>query len=382
VALALVIAASTPAWAGCSCEGMKLFGYMAPNFRMIDSGYDSVKNNMGFGMAYNRVVWTGEIEAGKIVKKVAWRVETDLKEAGSHGLQYAYVQPKFNDTFSVIFGRDKKPFLLESIYSTANQITADRHVGNGPITSLGYTNYGYGLAAKIDHEWFMLTAGVYDGQGSESHVANQDPALDYGARFVLTPPSVEGLEIGVDVMMTTLPEMGKDHGLVYSDTTNAEYLTNSGMAFGFDASFNKDFGKMNLFAQGEFAMGDNWMASPETPEANDTWEDYSWYKWQYMYLKARLKVTPEFGIYAGFSMWDPNTGSDMVGQGTFAYEVGENDDTMSIIPGIIYYWTKNLRTMVEVQMITQKVQDMDAQGNWLDDMKYTHFVLQQVFIWP
>ncbi len=381
VVLGLAFVASGTALA--QSENMKIFGYMGPNLRMIDSGNEDVKNNLGFGMAYNRVVWAGDIEGGKIVKRVAWRVETDLKEAGDQFLQYAYVEPKFSDMFSLKFGRDKKPFSLETLYSTANQITVDRHAGQGTMVGLGYANFGYGLSANISHEVFKLTAGVYDGQGAKSNVAAQDPALDFGARVVVTPPSVKGLEIGANVMMTTIPEGGKDLGLTYDDTDEEEYLTNSGMAFGADINFSQDFGTMAFLAQAEFDMGDNWMAEPEEEVAGEewTWDEATWYKWQYFYLKARLMVTPDLGIYAGFSQFDPNTGSDTV-EGT-DYEVGENNETTSIIPGLIYYWTKNLRTMVEVQLITTKVQAFEeGTTDWVDDLEYTHFVLQQVFIWP
>ncbi len=393
VVLGLALVMSGTAWAQCAgCENMKLYGYMAPNLRMIDSGNDDVKNNMGFGMAYNRVVWAGAVDGGKIVKKVAWRVETDLKETGSHFLQYAYVEPKFSDMFSLTFGRTKKPFSLEQLYATANQITADRHYGQGVFSSIGYSGFAYGLMANFAHEAFKLHAGVFDGNGNRSYVGAQDPALDYGARVVITPPSVAGLEIGANVMMTTIPGVydtvekdfvyGKDAtNFIYADDDRYEYQTNSGMAFGGDINFSKDFGTMNLLLQAEYDMGDNWGAW-EPLEEEDGWEDASFYKWTYMYAKARLMVTPELGVYLGFSMFDPNTSSDKVAEGS-EIEVGENNEHTTIIPGLIYYWTKNLRTMVEIQMITQKVQDWDTQANdWVDDMEYTHFVLQQVFIWP
>lgn len=388
VVLGLAFVMSGTAWAQSSWyENMKIYGYMAPNFRMIDSGDDDVKNDLGLGMAYNRVVWTGDIEAGKIVKRVAWRVETDLKETSTHFLQYAYVEPKFSDLFSIRFGRDKKPFSLEQLYSTANQITADRHYGQGPMTSLGYAAYAYGLMANISHEVFKLNVGVYDGQGAKSNVSAQDPALDFGGRLIITPPSLKGLEIAANLMMTTIPEPGKDLGAtrppVYVDTDEDEYLSSSGMAFGADIQFDHDFGSMNLLAQAEFDMGDNWGENPEEEVAGEewTWDEATWYKYQYMYLKARLKVTPDLGIYFGFSQYDPNTGSDKFAGSDI--EVGENNETTQIIPGLIYYWTKNLRTMVEVQMVTQKVQEWDTQrDDWADDLEYTHFVLQQVFIWP
>lgn len=387
VVLGLAMVASGTAWAQCSgCENMKIFGYMAPNLRMIDSGNDDVKNNLGFGMAYNRVVWAGSVEGGKIVKNVAWRVETDLKESGSQFLQYAYVEPKFSDLFSLTFGRTKKPFSLEVLYSTANQITTDRHPGTSGLIDLGYANFGYGLMANINHEVVKVNAGVFDGQGAKSNVAAQDPALDYGARVVITPPSVKGLEIGANVMMTTLPFGGKDRGLRYSDgdTDSTEYLSNSGMAFGADINFSKDFGTMNFTAQAEVDMGDNWSELSEEKVAGEVpaYDEETWYKFMYMYLKARLMVTPDLGIYLGFSQWDPNTGSDKIGTGNDEREVGENNETTTIVPGLIYYWTKNLRTMVEVQMVTEK-NDWDfAKHDWLEDTEYTHFVLQQVFIWP
>ncbi len=382
VALAMVFAVSGTAWAqGCEgCSPTKIYGYMSPNFRMIDKGEDNAAN-MGFGMGYNRVVWAGKIDAGKIVKKVAWKVETDLKQNVTHGLQYAWVQPMFNDNFALRVGRDKKPFSLEVLYSPANQITADRHTGSGQMASMGYASYGYGLAAMISHEVFDLHVGAYDGQGAESHVKDQDPALDYGARVVVHPPSVEGLQIGANLMMTTIPEGGnKDQG-TYADTDDNEYLSNTGMAFGADINFEKKFDeKMSLVAQAEFDMGDNWTAL-EPGDEGDTWEDASFYKWQYLYAKARFNINPELGIYLGFSIWDPNTGTDEDPEYGAEFENGENDETTTIVPGVIYYWTKNLRTMVEVQLVTEKVHTV-VDGDWVDDNEYTHFVLQQVFIWP
>jgi hypothetical protein len=392
VVLGLALVMSGTAWAQCSgCETMKLWGYMAPNLRMIDSGNDDVKGNLGLGMAYNRVVWSGEIEAGKIVKKVAWRVESDLKENTVQALQYAYVEPKFSDAFSVTFGRTKKPFSLEQLYATANQITADRHYGQAQLVSMFYSSFNYGLMANFTHPAFKVNAGVFDGTGGKAYVGAQDPALDYGARVVITPPSLKGLEIGANVVVTTIPAywnvgtsqwvIARDQGLVYTDTKDAKYLSNTGMAYGGDINFTKDFGTMNLIVQAEYDMGDNTGAA-EPGKVGDTWEDASFYKWTYMYLKARMKFTPDFGIYFGFSMYDPNTGTDKVTDGEYTYDVGENNESTTIIPGLIYYWTKNLRTMVEVQMITNKVQDLNATGGWVDDQEFTNFVLQQVFIWP
>jgi hypothetical protein len=152
---------------------------------------------------------------------------------------------------------------------------------------------------------------------------------------------------------------------VYAD----DVQSNSGMAFGFDADYKKDFGNMELWAQAEFGMGDDWDEGAKEPAAGDTWEDYSWYKFQYYYLKALFMVSNDFGIHFGYSAWDPNTDGD----------VGENNSITTITPGITYFWAKNLRTQVEVQMVTEQQGVLNNEN--LDDLTYTHFVLQTILLW-
>lgn len=362
VLLAMTFAAgAASAGTPCSdCAPVKVWGYMAPNFRMIDKGEDNA-SNMGFGMAFCRFVMSGTVDGGPIVKKVSWRVETDIRQTGAHGLQYAYIQPWFSKDFSAKFGRVKMPFSREALHATGKHWTADRHVVPY-LDALGYANYAYGLEGHFTHEMFRLQFGVYDGEGARASVDNQDPALSYGLRAVFTPP-VEGLEIGANVMMVTLPNGGADLG-TYADNDQVEYMSNSGMAFGADAEYKTSFGEeMSLWAQAEFGTGDNWDDGPKDPEADDTWEDYEWYKFQYFYVKALFKVVKDFGFHIGFHQLDPNTDGD--------------DDEMTIItPGITYWWSNNLRTQVEVQLHTEK------QGTGNDDLEYTHFVLQKVLLWP
>lgn len=370
VILAMTCAAGAAYAQGCGgCEAVKVWGYMAPNFRMVDQGKDNA-SNLGFGMAYCRFVFSGAVEGGAIVKKIGWRLETDISKPAQQDMQYAYVQMVFSDQFSLRMGRDKMPFSLETLYSTAGQITADRHV-SGMYSALGYAAYGYGLEGLFTHEMFKAHFGVYDGEGVRMLVANQDPALTMGLRAVVTPP-VEGLEIGANVIMQTLPIGGSDQG-VYPDDDTTKYETNSGMAFGGDVQYKAPVGEeMEFFGQAEFGTGDNWMAGAKDPETGDTWEDFSWYSFQYFYVKAALKVTKDFGFHVGFSSWDPNTDAD----------VGKNDDTTKITPGVDYWWAKNLRTIVEVQLCTDGGGVDPTSGDELDDVKYTSFVLQNVWIWP
>lgn len=368
VILAMTFSAGM-AYADDSCGGcspVKVWGYMAPNFRMIDKGEDNA-SNMGFGMAFCRFVMSGTVDGGPIVKKVSWRVETDIKQNSSHGLQWAYLQPWFTKEFSLKMGRVKMPFSREILHNTAKLWTVDRHVSSH-LARLHYGGFSYGLEGHYMHEWVKVHAGVYDGAGAQSHVMNQDPALSFGARAVLTPPTVEGLEIGANVMMVTLPDGGMDQ-VTYVDSDSTEYMSNSGMAFGVDAQYTTAFGEeMELWLQGEFGTGDNYANMdgtyhPKDAEADDTFEDYEWYTFQYFYVKGLFKVVKDFGIHIGFSQLDPNTDGD--------------DDEMTIItPGVTYWWTKHLRTQVEVQLITEK------QGTGNDDLEYTHFVLQKVLLWP
>jgi hypothetical protein len=352
-------------------------GYLAPNFRIIDKGETYVPDtlnpgsgtwvqnasDMGFGMAFNRVTFSGEMEAGKIVKNVAWSVEVDVSHPTEVALQWAYIQPKFNDVLSVRFGHVKKPFSREVLHATGKLLTVDRTPATRELIDLGYANYNFGLEAVVAQPMFKITAGAYSGSPSEKSVPDQDPGLDFGGRAVVMP--MDGVEIGVNAILVTLYEDGNNDG-VYSDKVES----NSGMAFGFDVDYKKDFGTMELWAQAELGMGDNWEEGAKEPAAMDTWKDYSWYKFQYYYLKALFMVNADLGIHFGYSAWDPNTDAD----------AGKNNSISVITPGITYFWAKNLRTQAEVQLRTEQ-QGVDGDGANLDNLTYTHFVLQTVLIW-
>jgi len=369
IVLGLAFLLSGTVFAAEPCAGCKtsVTGYLAPNFRMIDkSGNDDMEyaTDTGFGLAFNRVTFSGEMEAGKIVKNVAWSIEVDVAEPSACKLQWAYVQPKFSDAFSLKFGHVKKAFSREVLHATGKLMTVDRTPSAGQLKALGYVDFNYGLEAHVVQPMFKVQAGAYSGTPPVNNVANQDPGLDFGARVVVMPTS--DLEIGANAMMIKLYENGNNEA-IYPDDVES----NSGMAFGFDADYKKDLGTMGLWAQAEFGMGDNWDQGAKEPDAGDTYEDYSWYKFQYYYLKALFMVTKEFGIHFGYGAWDPNTDSD----------AGENNTISVITPGVTYYWAKNLRTQVEVQMVTEQQGVDTGTGNNLDDLTYTHFVLQTVLLW-
>lgn len=368
VVLGLAFLLSSAAYAQpCAGCNTSVNGYLAPNFRMIDksgSDVDSLQNasNMGFGMAFNRVTFAGQMEAGKIVKNVGWVVEVDVAEPSDIKLQWAYIQPKFSDNFSLKFGHVKKAFGREVLHPTGKLLTVDRTPASAALKTLGYVDYNYGLEAHVAQEMFKIQAGAYAGCPTANKVDNQDPGLDFGARAIVMPAA--GLEIGANAMMIKLYEDGNNQE-VYAD----DVQSNSGMAFGFDADYKKDFGNMELWAQAEFGMGDDWDEGPKEPAAGDTWEDYSWYKFQYYYLKALFMVSNDFGIHLGYSAWDPNTDGD----------VGENNSITTITPGVTYFWAKNLRTQVEVQMVTEQQGVLNNENR--DDLTYTHFVLQTILLW-
>ncbi|MCK4305459.1 MAG: hypothetical protein KAY24_14575 [Candidatus Eisenbacteria sp.] len=352
VVLAVVFAASSSAWAG----DVTVAGYMAPNLKMIDKGEDNA-SNLGFGMAFNRFLFKGEMDGGAVVKKVAWRVESDISMSGTHKLQWAYVQPKFSDVFSLRLGHVKEPFSREILHSTPKLLTVDRHF-SGKLSALGYGGFNYGLEAHVKTEMFKLQAGAYDGNGAQSKVGYQDPCIDFGLRGILTP-SVEGLEIGANVMMVSLPNGGHGDGGTYADSDANELLTNSAMAFGCDLDYQKAFGEMSLWAQAEFETGDNWTQQDGT----DPWDEAEFFSFQYLYAKALFMVSKDFGLHLGFSQYDPNTDGD-----------AEGDSETLITPGVVYKWCKNMRTQAEVQLHTYEGID--------EDVDYTHFVLQTIFIWP
>ena len=389
------------AWAGEACEGcsgIKIGGYVGPNFRMIDKGTSEYTDpetgdeldyvsDLGFGLAFARFNISGMHELdSEIIKKIGWKFETDIRQPGIQGLVYAYVDAYLGDQFMARFGRQKEVWSREWLHPTNKLLTVDRHL-YGMLGDLSYAGYSYGLTAFFKHEMFKAMAGVYDGQGAQSWVGNQDAALDFALRAVAMP--TDGLEVGANVAMKSLPGVKGYYdadGDFVADPTGTStvwgpwadggayvdhddyYQTNSGMAFGADAEYKKKFeGDMWLWAQAEFGMGDNWMEGAKDAEAEDTWEDYEWYSFQYFYVKALFMATKLFGVHLGFSSWDPNTDSD----------AGENDSVTKITPGITLWWSDQVRTQVEVQLITEQ-QGVDAQGDNLDDCEYTHFVLQQV----
>lgn len=395
VALALMLGSASLAVAGdCAGCGAKVSGYMAPYFKLYDHGED-YSANKGFGVRYNRVVFSGMQEGNKLVKNLAYRVETDLAETGAHGLQWVYVEPYFNENFSVRMGRVKEAFSREILHSTANQITVQRHPASTGLGDLSYGQFSYGMEARFKNEMFTAAAGIYDGMSADKDVRDQDPAFDFGARVVAMP--MEGLEIGANALMVTLPAGGVDGGM-YVDST---YTTNTGLAYGADFCYMKSFDeKMSLWIEGEFGMGDNhgleiagdammvggaWVEKEDGTTAVE-YEDLEWDSFMYYYLKARFMVTPEFGIHIGYSMWDPNTNSDAMAGAADAYEIGENNELTWITPGVVYMWSKNFRTQAEVQIVNQKVQDWvditDPDKGFVDDLSYTHFVLQTIFLWP
>ncbi|MBM3316540.1 MAG: hypothetical protein FJY75_01680 [Candidatus Eisenbacteria bacterium] len=389
-AVALLMGSVAAVQAQCpGCAGAGVSGYLAPNFRMIDKGEDN-NANMGFGMAFNRFRFSGTAECGPIVKKVGYRVEVDASNPQEIDLQDVFVQPHFNDLLSFRMGRFKKAFGRELLHPTAKLMTVDRHAPSSHLAALHYGDFDTGLELIASDPKFMITAGAYaGGKYAPKHAGGQDPAIDLGARAIFKP--MPDLEIGANAMMVALPgvyEMvsGDDtpedtsddvymwnyafNAGVYADDT-ALYQSNSGMAFGFDLDYQKQFNeKMGLWLQAEMGMGDNWMLSPKDAKAEDTWEDYSWYGFMYYGVKAIFMVTPQFGVHLGYSAWDPNTDSD----------AGKNDAHSMITPGIVYKWCKATRTQFEVQMVTQQ-NGVDSEGKNLDDDSYTHFVLQQVFTW-
>jgi hypothetical protein len=219
----------------------------------------------------------------------------------------------------------------------------------------------------------------------ESFVGNQDPVLDYDLRAVVMP--TDGLEIGANLQMKTLPgvfdgtwEYAPDDG-AYPDDEDL-YQTNTAMAYGADLDFQKTFNEaMSLWAQAEFGTGDNYCQQDFTDyQAEDTWQDYSWFKFQYFYLKALLMINKNFGIHAAFASFDPNTNA---GDEEDDY-AGKNDSITKIIPGITYRWSDKTRTQLEVQLVTYQegmtTNDEDEVVE-RDDTSLTHFVLQQVLVW-
>ena len=428
VALALLLGIASLALAGDACSGcgVKVSGYMSPYFKMYDNGEDYAKNK-GYGIRYNRVLFAGKQCGGsKFVKSISYRVETDLAETGSQTLQWVYAEPYFTENFSVRMGRIKEAFSREILHSTANQITAQRHLASGNLKALSYGAFSYGMEARFKNEMFSAAAGVYDGTGDNKEVKDQDPALDFGLRVVATP--MECLEVGANVLMVTLPEGGANGG-IYAD----DYGTNTGTAYGADFAYKKDFNeKMSLWVEGELGVGHAWRGDDESMFAPNNatrtiidtiktrieieipntsppdtatavlgeeyvydwldsdgksvaFEDFEWDSFMYYSFKARFMATPEFGVHIGYTMWDPNTNSDAMAGNASAYKIGENNETTWLTPGIVYIWNNSLRTQLETQMITQKCQELvyenGAPTGWEDDLTYTHIILQTIFTW-
>ncbi|MFH1144619.1 MAG: hypothetical protein V1774_08765 [Candidatus Eisenbacteria bacterium] len=385
----LFMAAGT-CWAQDKCAGcgIDVSGYLAPNLRMIDQGEDT-NSNLGFGMAFNRVTFSGMQEVGPVVKKIGWKVEADFRHPSEYEMVYAYVQAYFNEMFSARFGHVKEQFSREWLHPTYDLLTVDRLVTpfkvrdeDGERVDLDFASYSFGLELVLKQEKFGLTAGAYDGQGEVNGVVGQDPVLDYGLRAIVMP--TPELQIGAAVQMKALPglwngffwDYAPDDGSAYPDDPDL-YQTNSGLAYEIDADFTKAFNeKMSLRAQAEFGMGDNGYEGPDDADVDDEWEDYSWFKFQYFYVKALLMINKNFGIHGGFASFDPNTNDGDEDDGY----VGVNDSVTKLTPGITYRWSDFTRTQVEVQMITEQ-NGVDGQGKELDDFEYTHFVLQQVLVW-
>ncbi|MBN1423576.1 hypothetical protein JXA88_03375 [Candidatus Fermentibacteria bacterium] len=328
-------------------QGSKFSGYLAPNLRVIDKG-EGNSSNIGFGMAFNRFTFSGEVDAGAIVKKVAWSVEADMSQTGDIVLQNAFVIPRFSDALSLRFGHVKKAFSREVLHPTGKLLTVDRSPASSNLKTLGYSDYNYGLELMLAHPRLRFTAGAYSGSPVDKDVPDQDPKLDFGARAVvnLTPC----LEVGANAMMVGLidPASASPH------SEDAE--VNSGMAFGFDLGLNRDIGNRNLQALVEFGTGDN-TAAVQNP--TDAFEDWDFDKFQYYTAKALFKLAPEFGVHFGYSVWDPNTDTD-------------DDGSTVMTPGLTYFWSKTLRTQVEAQLVSYENENMDS---------LTHLVLQQVFLW-
>lgn len=334
--------------------GPKVSGYMAARFEMIDKGEDFAKN-MGFGMPYNRFLFSGEMEGGEIIKKIKYRVETDISSNTVHSLQWAFADLYLNEKAFVRVGRFKEPFCRETLHSTAKLITTGRHF-SGAVNNLGYGGYSYGMEFQMKEDIWSLQAGLYEGNGAQKSVSNQDPGIDLGARLIFKP--VEGLEVAANALMIQLPEGGSDAGTYADGSGEAAYETNTGMAIGFDFEYKKAFGESNLWIEGEFDTGDNPNFQEATTKAGE-WEDASFEKFTYLYFRALFMVNKAFGVHLGYSIYDPST------------EVDDNGMTM-LTPGVTYVWAKTLWTKAEIQIVGDENDDTDD---------YTHFTLQTVFIW-
>ncbi|MBD3236644.1 MAG: hypothetical protein GF330_08065 [Candidatus Eisenbacteria bacterium] len=368
-ALLLILAIAVGGIGVASAE-MHVSGYLAPHLMMYDQGEDN-EANVGFGMYFNRFTFKGKMDGGEIVKAVGFRVESDISSETSSLLKWAYVQPYFTEELSFRIGHIKRAFSREWLHPTMDLITAMRHPTSDFLKGLGYTDFAYGLDVLYKAEMFMVQAGAYTS-GTPKTVEDQDPALDFGGRVVAMP--IEGLEVGLNAVMTTLPHDGTMQGSNQGVYPSETYETNSGLAYGFDVDYMTDFDKMSLWAQAEVGMGDCWTAGPKDAEAGDTWEDYEWFSFMYYYLKLRFMFTEELGFQLGYSMFDPVTEND-----DDEYPGTEYDKTTKITPGLIYFWTPLCRTEVEVQLCTE--QGYDAQTGDGMDYDYTHFLLQQVLVW-
>jgi hypothetical protein len=360
----LVLLGVLVAGGGIAAADVQLGGYLAPNLVMWDHG-DGNKSNLGFGMHFNRFLLHGNLAGGEIAKNVGWKLECDFSQSGSYGLKWAFVQPEFGDHFSFRVGHHiKRAFSREILHPTRDLLTAFRHPTTSFVQDLGYGGFTYGLEAHLQTYLVKAHGGVYSS-GTPQSVRAQDPALDYAGRAILMP--ITGLEIGVNMIMATLPAGGSNLG-IYADSL---YATNTGLAYGFDVDYRTCFDDMSLWAQAELGMGDSWGARdeqgnmvpmPKDPQTGDSWEDYNWHSFMYYYLKFRFMLNDDLGFHFGYSSIDPNT--------------DEDDDAISMItPGITYYWVPSCRTEAEVQLHTKQ----QGQGN--DDLEYTHFVLQTVLVW-
>ncbi|MCP5110012.1 MAG: hypothetical protein GY953_04180, partial [bacterium] len=174
-------------------------------------------------------------------------------------------QPYFSDNFSLKLGRVKQAFSGENLHSTSKLLTTERHFVH-ELKNLKYAGYSYAMEAHVTQEKFCLAAGLYDGTAKSMHVENQDPKVTIAARATVT--ATEGLDVSANLAMVPLMDNHFD-GRAYADSAES----NTGIAFGVDASFKKAVGEGHLTVEAEFDTGDNWSLGAKDPSAGDTWED-------------------------------------------------------------------------------------------------------------
>lgn len=364
----LLILAISFAGAGLATAEVKVTGYLAPNLMVYDHG-DSLKANIGAGMYFNRFMFSGEVDGGRMLSTVKFKVESDISPAagGAWTLKWAYIEPWIGDKIFFRLGHEKRQFSREILHPTSNLLTAMRHPTTDFLQELGYGGYTYGIEAHVlPVEMVNVAVGAYAGGEPDSpkSVASQDPAVDFGGRVIVTP--IPGLEIAGNVYMITLPNNGSLNEGIYPDTDEETYQSNNGLAYGADFDFQRDLNGMFLWAQGEIGAGDNWM---EVKEAGGDWDDAEFESFLYYVAKVRFMLTPEFGVHLGYSFINPNTNEDVT-----------NDEHTMITPGLTMFWGAKMRTEIEAQL-ENIGGGLNAEGKELDDQEMTHFLIQQVLIW-